>query len=131
MTLLEAWVQYPVAAALGRTVLHSLWEAGIIAIALAFVIGVSRSAQVRYASACIALVMMLVTSAVTFVVVMPETGVRNQIPAPVHFPAVKAAAGDDHLGNAARFGFDELVPWISPLWAAGFFLFNLKHLAGW
>jgi len=131
MTLLEAWVQYPVAAALGRTLLHSLWEAGVIAIALAFVLGVSRSAQVRYASACIALVMMLVTSVVTFVVVMPEPGVRNQFPAPVHFPALKDAAGDASFGASDRLGFDELVPWITPLWAAGFFLFNLKHLAGW
>ena len=35
MTHIEIWIQSPLALALAKTLLHSFWQAGIVAVALA------------------------------------------------------------------------------------------------
>src|SRR5689334_6733919 len=52
MNLLDRWIHAPVAAALGRTLLHSLWEGAAVALMLALVLCFLRSSRARYAAAC-------------------------------------------------------------------------------
>jgi hypothetical protein len=52
MKLLRAWVQTPGAAAVGWTLMHSLWEGAMIALALATVLAIVRSARARYVTSC-------------------------------------------------------------------------------
>ena len=59
MTLLETWVQTPAAKALGWTLVHSLWEGAILAVALASALSAIGSARVRHPVACVALAAML------------------------------------------------------------------------
>ena len=56
---------------LGWTLLHSLWQFLVVAVLLWAVLGVlrGRSANVRYLTACLTLLAMFATSAVTFCLV--------------------------------------------------------------
>src|SRR5262245_8896380 len=54
MTLLSNWIQHPIALAIGKTLLHSLWEAGVGGGVFLLVFGGIRSPQRRYRAACTA-----------------------------------------------------------------------------
>ena len=53
MTLLENWVHTPVAAALGWTLVHSLWEGALVALLLGAALLVLRSSRARYIAGCV------------------------------------------------------------------------------
>src|SRR5580658_7997518 len=71
MTLLN-WVQGAAATALGETLLHSLWEGAAAALALAILLSVVRSSRIRYAAACLAMLVMLTGFGATFYRLMPR-----------------------------------------------------------
>ena len=71
MTLLEAWVETPLANAVGWTLLHSLWEGVVISAALAAVLVAIRSPRARYAAACLAMLVMMAGFGLTLMRVMP------------------------------------------------------------
>ena len=72
MSLLEAWVQTPGAAALGWTLVHSLWEGAILALVLAVALCFLRSSRARYAAGCLAMLGLLGALCLTFARVMPQ-----------------------------------------------------------
>ena len=86
MTLIDGWVQTPLAEAVGWTLLHLLWEGAIISAALAACVWAMRSARARYAAACIAMLLMIGAFALTLVRVMPEGAHSLQIVRPPAFP---------------------------------------------
>ena len=59
MNLLEAWVATPLAGAVGWTLLHSLWQGAMISATLAAVLAATRSPRIRYAAACVAMLVMV------------------------------------------------------------------------
>ena len=59
MKILESFVASPFAGAIGWTLLHSLWEGARIAALLAAVLLATRSARLRYAAACVAMIAMV------------------------------------------------------------------------
>ena len=59
MNPIDAWMQTSIVKALGWTLLHSLWEGAMIALALAAALYVIRSPRARHAAACLALAGML------------------------------------------------------------------------
>src|SRR5947207_15646106 len=59
MTLLESWVATPAAKALGWTLFYSLFEGAIAALVLAVVLWAIRPARIRYAAACVAILVLL------------------------------------------------------------------------
>ena len=81
MTYLGTWLQTPLAAALGWTLFHSLWEDGIIAVALAATLAITRSARARYLAACLAMCAILLCFGVTLLRLAPghplPGGARN------------------------------------------------------
>ncbi len=74
MTALAKFVGTPLSAAIGWTLLHSIWEGALIAALLAAVLAFTRSSRVRYAAACIAMISMLCGFALTIANLLPEQG---------------------------------------------------------
>ena len=68
--------------ALAKTLLHFIWEGGLIALALALVLKVVRPvfAQLRYGAACMAMLAMLAAFGATLVRFWPHT---EKLPPPV------------------------------------------------
>ncbi len=129
MNFLETWVQSAAAKALGETLLHSLWEGAGMALALVLVLSVVRSSRVRYAAACLAMLVMLAGFGVTFSRLMPHGGGRAIVPM---LPATVSSLPDDGPIVIARtWEAADLLPWLAPLWMVGVVLFQLRCLASW
>ena len=129
MKLLETFVASPVAAALGWTILHSLWEGAILAALLAAVLLVTCSPRIRYAASLIALVAMAAAFVVTLIRLLPESaaaGVAREAyhAVPWNIPP-DAAASSGLLPDLAM-----LAPWLVPFWMAGVLACYLRNVAG-
>src|SRR5687768_18556867 len=119
MTLLDIWIKTDAASALGWTLFHSLWQGAVVALLLCAALTVMRSARVRYAAACAAMLAMLLAFVITFAVVAPRQ------------PTASSAVTSIVLDNAGRLatlasggaptarGAAALVPWFSAIWFAG------------
>jgi GWxTD domain-containing protein len=130
MKLLETWVETPLAAAVGWTVLHSLWEGALIAALLAAALLATRSPRIRYGAACVALLVTLLACCLTFLHLMPEAAqnhraLKTPVPTGWMVPAGADAAGPSNPLLAA------IAPWLGPLWIAGVWIFYARHIAGW
>jgi GWxTD domain-containing protein len=123
-------IDTPIAEAIGWTLFHSLWEGALIAVALAAVLIVFRSPRFRYAAACLALLAMLAAFVVTLVHLMPDH--RRGLPTVTAkaFPAWRAATNLDDRG-LSNTGLAAVIPWLTPLWLAGVWIFSLSHIAAW
>ncbi len=130
MNILEAWVETPLAGAVGWTLLHSLWEGAIIMAALAAALVAIRSPRARYAAACVAMLVMLGGFGLTLVRVMPAGARGLQAVRTTAFPAwnVRAVMG---AGGPSNPGLAAVVPWLAPFWIAGVCLFYLAYVASW
>ena len=129
MKLLQTFVETPLAGAVGWTLLHSLWEGALISAALATVLFTMRSARMRYAAACVAMVVMLGAFGVTMARMMPDgLDARRTFRAPVplawNIRTVTDAPGISDPALAA------LAPWLAPFWIAGVLAFYIRHAAG-
>lgn len=124
MTLLAAVSSSPLAAALGWSILHSLWQGALAAALLA--LSFNHSARWRYAAACIALLAMLAAFAATCAMSLPETRTAVQarlLPPPLPRPLAVAP-------NLAPWTLAAVAPWLAPFWMAGVLLFYLRQAAG-
>ncbi|MCD6032648.1 MAG: peptidase BlaR1 [Thermomicrobiales bacterium] len=128
MSGIEQVVRTPAAQALGQALAHSIWQGGVAALALAPVLWLARSARLRYASACLALLLMAVAFAFTVARSIPPDGVpRLSIPArEPHTPPDSAGTPLFPSGNAAG-----VLPWLAPFWALGVLAFHLRALVAW
>ncbi len=130
MIWLEAWLQTPLAGAIGWTLFHSLWQGAIIAVVLAGVLTATRSARARYTAACLAMCVILVCFIVTLLSLAPRHAIagpaRNPIALNWNNGTVLAGGAEASLLRVA-----DLLPWLVPFWMAGVLLFCLRHLAGW
>lgn len=118
--------------AIAWTVVHSVWQAGVAAIAVACVSGAVRTSSTRYAIACAAFLGVVAGAAATFVYEFPWSPARVQF----HFAVPAARIPDSPMvfetGRTVKgFGIQDALPWITPLWLIGFAVFNLRHLASW
>jgi GWxTD domain-containing protein len=130
MTLIDGWVQTPLAEAVGWTLLHLLWEGAIISAALAAGLFAMRSARARYAAACIAMFLMIGAFTVTLIRVTPEDAHSLQIIRPLGFPPWNASARLD-ASNLSNTGLAAIVPWLALFWIAGVCIFYLTHAVSW
>jgi GWxTD domain-containing protein len=127
MTGVEYWAGTPVAAAIGRTLLHSLWEGAAVALMLAIVLAAVRRPPVRYGAACAAMVAMVAGIGVTLAVLWPEPATRYAFPRAM-LTGVTARGGFPSPMSAKPAG---LLGWLAPCWAAGVVVFYLRGAAGW
>jgi GWxTD domain-containing protein len=122
-------VQTPFASALGWAIFHSLWEGLIVAVAFALFLRGTRSARVRYAGACLAMMVIFLAAAVTLGRMMPEPGRTFATTITLHIPA--RAIEHTSAARSKHFTMSDIVPWLTPLWIAGVLLFNLRAGASW
>ncbi len=130
MTHLEIWLQTPLAAAIGWTLFHSLWQGAIIAIVLAVTLATTRSAHARYLAACLAMCAIIVCFGVTLLELMP----RHQSPVAIRNSIALGWNNRVDLPDIAQAPMRrvaDLLPWLVPFWMAGVVLFYLRHLASW
>jgi GWxTD domain-containing protein len=130
MTHLEAWLETPLAAALGWTLFHSLWEGAIIGVLLAAILAMTCSTRTRYTAACLAMCAILACFAVTLLHLAPRHeangAARNPSALSWNNPVSLADLPEAPLRHIA-----DLLPGVVPFWMAGVILFYLRHLVSW
>jgi beta-lactamase regulating signal transducer with metallopeptidase domain/protein involved in polysaccharide export with SLBB domain len=126
--------------ALGWTLLHSLWQGTIAAVALAAILRASRGASSapRYLIAAMAMAAVVATSVATFVH-LNQTAAPALAPADHFAPAVQTAsdaklveippAGHSITSFAQRLR--PAIPWLGLTWAVGVVILGCSQLAGW
>lgn len=143
MNWLETLLTPALVRAVGYTILHSLWQGAVVALALAGLMLVLRrhSAQVRYRVTAAALGLVLLLAAVTFVryylTALPTTTVVASA-APVELaavglagPAVAVAAADSPLSTATILRYVEHnLPLLVTIWLLGLLTMTLRLLGG-
>lgn len=157
MNGLETLLAKPIFQALGWTLIHFIWEGALIAILYASVNVLLRrsTANVRYAAACIAMLMMLTAPAVTIFVVTrmqgpPLFGGPAAIVTNSQTASVSALSQDDRLATGfvtsevepasapkaspmtqwAADGLPRAMPWFLRLWFLGVVLMSLRFAGG-
>lgn len=156
MTGLETLLGKPIFQALGWTLIHFIWEGALIAILYAIVCVLLRrsTANVRYAAACLAMLMMLIAPAVTMFVVtrIQEPVVLGEPAAMVNSQRLsgRAQSLDDRLATGfvaseaaavsapqalpmKQWAADRLplaMPWFLGLWFLGVLLLSLRFAGG-
>ena len=117
--------------AIGMTLLHSLWEGAVVALALAVALCFLKSPVARYVAACLAMVVMVVGPVATFERLAPQ---HSLSPLPGgHGPVgLGRINGEGSITGAIRMarGADDLA-WVAPFWMAGVFLFYLRGAMSW
>jgi GWxTD domain-containing protein len=131
MTSMMSWIHIPGAATLGQTLLHSLWEGAAVALGLAVVLSIARSARTRYAAACVAMGVLLIGLTITFVRLMPDEPTHVAISGS-HFGALLAIDPNSGtvLSRVESSSLDNL-SWLAPFWLAGVLIFYLRGFVGW
>lgn len=134
MNAIAALLDGPFAAALGRALVHLVWQASLVALLLAGTLAFMRraSANARYAVSCAALALtMALPVATAFVSYEPE--VRIAPPAAQTSPGYVERAGTPPMsGNAGALGalaslpLDPALPWIVGFWLAGVTLLSAR-----
>ena len=143
MTTLEALLAQPLGQALGWSLLHFLWQGTLIAVTLAVLLALARnrSASLRYAMSCGALLLMTAAPIVTLTRHDRAAAAAPEIQrVPVAFEQVTpgAVAPDSGVADlSARFAswwqqrFHTLQPWMVLAWSLGVLLLSLRYLGGW
>ncbi len=129
MTFLETWTRTALANTIGWTIFHSMWEGIAVAVALAIALTMIRASRVRYAAACIALVMIVAAFVVTFFLYLPKHVPESALAATVSTPPRPGDAALPILGH--RWQAADLLPWLAPFWFVGVLIFYLRHVAAW
>lgn len=132
--MLEIWIQTPLAQALGAALLHSIWQGGAAAAALAGLLYWARpaSARVRHDAACLLLMAVTAGFLMTFAVCYPESSGGAQV------TLVSIGAGSAGVAEAGAAASQpwvqrlaELSPRLAPWWALGVLLLSMRQLVGW
>lgn len=157
MNPIEVLLGKPIFQSLGWTLIHFIWQGALIALLYACISVLLRrfSANIRYAAACSAMLLMLIAPATTMlvisaipvdsaaVVVAVEPTITDEPVAPVAqasveslpaetWPAVRTAPAN---GSKSPLGWvqDRLpraMPWLLALWFAGVLFLSLRFAGG-
>lgn len=127
MNAIQHWIDTPVAAAAGWTLIHFVWEGAAIALALAALLACLRDSRAKYAAACASLMAMAAAPALTLAVLWPSAS-----PAVAAMPrsfavnwlAVPTGAGP--AGPAAPWQ-----GWLAPVWMAGVAAICCWRMGAW
>jgi uncharacterized protein (TIGR03435 family) len=119
----QSWVEH-----LGWTLIHFLWQGALLA-AIYAATRRSRSAQIRYLLACLALAAMTVAPIVTFEVTgAPESSQTASFTSPVPAHAETQQSPPIYIQQPAHF---EIMPWLVIAWLAGAVIFWTRLTASW
>jgi len=124
---LRFWVGTPVAHALGRALLHFLWEGAAVAAVLAVLLWMTRAARMRYVLASAAMAALPLAFAVTVAITMPA----NSTYVPPAAPHYRVPAPDAGNSPAAPLSGPDRLSWLAPVWIAGVLLCYSRSLKAW
>ena len=133
-----AFLHEPFTTALGWALVHFLWQGALIALLLALANAASRraGARVRYALACGAMALMVLSVAGTFCrlwfELTAEPFASAETIASVPLPGVAnvlAAAPAQAVRVPVQFA--TVLPWLDCLWLAGVLLLSARSIGGW
>ncbi|MGE5294792.1 MAG: M56 family metallopeptidase, partial [Solirubrobacterales bacterium] len=155
MNALTTWLSHGVAERLGWTLLHSLWQATLVAAVLAIVLRflAKSSAQLRYAIACAAMIAMALLPAATSGLLSLPSGKATMPAAPreqvqqlpaaarvetlrVSMPPIQAQTPSEPAyerpwRDVAVERLESALPYAVSVWLAGVLLFSVRHLLAW
>ncbi len=129
MNLIQLFSAQPWVERLGWTLIHFLWQGALLA-AIYAIARRSRTAQIRYLLACLALTAMTVAPIVTFAVTGASESSQTATPiriSPVHGETTSAPV-PIFISQTAH---DNLMPWLVLAWFAGAIIFWTRLTAGW
>jgi beta-lactamase regulating signal transducer with metallopeptidase domain len=115
--------------ALAWTLIHFVWEGGVIVAALALVLRFTRPANARYLICCGAMVLMLASAAATFAV-LSDSGIGTQPIASVQTSVPALASSPVAAELKKRSQFSDYLPWLVYLWIGGVLALSLRTGAG-
>jgi bla regulator protein blaR1 len=131
MSFLNTWTHHPLAIVIGRTLIHSLWEASVAGIILALILRATRSSAIRYAAACLTLGAIVAGLIVTFVVCIPASASGRRFDV-ARFPVVSPPDAKGEVSpESTNITLQKALPWITLLWIIGVVVFNLRLIGGW
>ncbi|MCL2646150.1 MAG: SLBB domain-containing protein [Phycisphaerales bacterium] len=137
---------------IGWSLLHFLWQGVAVAAVLGVALQVLRSARLRYAAACAAMVALLAMPAITASLISPRGDdvwlyPSNTFIAPLprdveRAPALSAGISAEGHASAApelrpqessqwRARIDACLPWAVLVWLTGVLALSLWHVSGW
>ena len=129
MTAIHSLVNSPAASAFGWTLLHSLWQGAILAIAVAAVLLITRSPRIRYAAACAAMLALLASFCVTLAIQIPVEGPGR--PANPGLIARVWYSVPESDANLPKDSLSALAPWLTPFWMCGVLGCYVWQAIGW
>jgi len=122
-------LQLPLAYGLAWALVHFLWLGALIALLLAATLPLLHAAQTRYASACAAMTAMAAAFVAAWAWSMPQV-IAHAMPQASGVASTGAITQPVGL-IAASSAFENALPWVVTLWAAGALTIGLYHLGGW
>ena len=135
MSVIAHWFTPDVLRNLGLSLVHFLWQGAALAALAAAGIAFARQASTRYAIAIGALVLMVATPVLTYVVLresspVPVLSVPGQNPVPVITHAVSVASYRVVSSSRSPLASGTLLTGFVELWFAGVLLFSLRTAGG-
>jgi GWxTD domain-containing protein len=130
MSLLNYFVETPLAGTLGWALLHSLWHGVIVSALLAGTLVITRSPRIRYVAACIAMLALVAGFALTLMLVMPTQAEHLHGSAGIGLPAWLSLP-EQGMPSSWFFSLAAIAPWLSPFWVIGVWVFCLLRLVSW
>jgi GWxTD domain-containing protein len=115
---------------LGWALMHSLWQGLIIALGLASVLAMTRSARVRYAAGLASMALMTVVFAGTLTLLAPDTMRSASSELGSSGSSFFSFAPARTMADAAPSPLHFLAPYFSMFWLAGVCVCHLWQLAG-
>ena len=120
MKSLEMLIANPAPAAIGWTLLHSLWEGALVAAVLGALLLILRTARARYLAACGALLALLALFTFTLMRLAPASG--QSFPVKGGMVPVWNIVAEDVSSGHWNPNLAAAAPWLALLWVAGVLL---------
>jgi len=126
MNLLDQFSSLSTAQALGWTLVHFIWQGGLIAAVLAAALALlrQRSANARYLTCCVGMAAMLAAPVVTLIIVIRSRADVAVLP-PELFPLLEAGT------PPVWHRLTPVLPWLTLLWLTGVFVFQTRLVLHW
>lgn len=121
---------------LGWTLLHFLWQGTLLALAVAAGLWAleGRDSRLRYATACLGLLLMVAAPPITFLRVraQPQSALQS---APAERPSTPATASAKPSPRPSQRNWrpevERAMPWLVLLWALGSLAMSVRLAGGW
>jgi beta-lactamase regulating signal transducer with metallopeptidase domain len=117
--------------ALGWTIIHSLWQASLIALTMSIIhrYGINKESSFRYGVSVISMASVAVISVITFAIYYSSTPVQSEMIANIEFGPMSISEGNEGstIGGLKSFFIDNIAH-INLIWGVGVALFLARFV---